>query len=414
MTKKTLSPIDIIQRSMTYSQDDVRPILKYLGMHENELTLKKNSSREDATKIVNHLRRMGSNDIATIARGGDGVSYDEVVYDVAKKLKAPDINKNATAEYNERQIIIKIFSEAFEKMSDDEKRFLLDSIGVSGQDIPFATSGVLIIQLMLKKYGGFAVYRTSIIVANLVSRAILGSGLSFATNAMLTRSIGLFIGPIGWIASGAWLAVDLLGPAYRKTIPAIVHIAALRQMVINRINIGIVGDGSVGKDSLFKSVFGINTENVSPIAGSTKDIEIYPLEDTGTINLINFPGFNDVKTDVNALIENHLHHTDVFLMVVDLTRGVSGVDVAILNKLKRFEHPILVCLNKVDMVRPANKESLLKTAKERLGEVDMLETAFDPDERLSQTGPIGSEEVFNWVKCKLDDAGKETDNFKKK
>lgn len=413
MKKKTLSEVDILQRSLQYSYEDVRPILKYLGTPESDLSRSKSSTRSDALKISADLRKMGSNDIATVLRGGDAVPYYQVVFDVAKKLKVDNISQKNSAECIEREIIKKLFADALDKMSEDEKRILLNSMGITGSEIPYKAAGTLITQLLLKKFGGFAVYRMSLIMANIISRALLGSGLSFATNVALTRAISVLLGPIGWASSGVWLAIDLAGPAYRKTVPAIVHIALLRQMTINRLNIGIVGDGSVGKDALLMSVFGIDTDNVNPIAGSTEDAEIYSLGDTGAINVVNFPGFNDVRPHVNELTNDQLHHTDVFLMVLDLNRGVSGTDVEILKTLKSFGTPILICLNKIDIVRPKNKDFLLKAAKDRLGDCEMIETAFDPDERVHKEGPIGAEKVFDWVKRKLEEDGKETDHLKK-
>ncbi|WP_338420424.1 hypothetical protein, partial [Aeromonas veronii] len=36
-------------------------------------------------------------------------------------------------------------------------------------------------------------------------------------------------GPIGWVISGVWAAVDLAGPAYKVTIPCVIHVAMLRK-----------------------------------------------------------------------------------------------------------------------------------------------------------------------------------------
>jgi uncharacterized protein YaaW (UPF0174 family) len=34
---------------------------------------------------------------------------------------------------------------------------------------------------------------------------------------------------IGWVITGLWTAIDIAGAAYRITIPAVIHVAALRQ-----------------------------------------------------------------------------------------------------------------------------------------------------------------------------------------
>jgi uncharacterized protein YaaW (UPF0174 family) len=63
------------------------------------------------------------------------------------------------------------------------------------------------------RVAGFAAYRLAVIVANAVARALLGRGLSLAANAALTRTIGVFAGPIGWALTALWTAVDVASPA---------------------------------------------------------------------------------------------------------------------------------------------------------------------------------------------------------
>ena len=80
----------------------------------------------------------------------------------------------------------------------------------------------------LFKLGGFKSYQILVIVANAISKALFGTGLKFATNAALTRIASVLTGPIGWIITGLWTAVDIAGPAYRITIPAVFAVATLR------------------------------------------------------------------------------------------------------------------------------------------------------------------------------------------
>ncbi|MFL7866351.1 GTPase [Vibrio cincinnatiensis] len=464
---QSLSEVDVLQRALAYSPEEVLPILEYLKISESECQFKPDTLRQDAQRIAWHLRKAGSNTLATTTRmaksklkealGKDTdtdanvASYRAVVLDVAKKVKAEatpnyssftsqsadfvvdaiggvastagafvsgavDLIQGAnyeqySTEELEKRIVEKLFIDAYEQMSQSERESLFRSLGMDYKEIPVGASSMLLIQLLLKKYGGFAVYKYSIIVAHWLSKAIIGKGLPFAASPIIARAVSSFLGPVGWTASGVWAASALAGPAYRKTIPAVAHIAALRQLVLNRINIGVVGDGSVGKDAFFNAVFGLDTQNVDPIAGATSEAELYPLDEDYAINLINFPGFNDISPSVNSLTLEHLHNVDIFVMVVDLARGVSDIDVQILNKLTRFNRPILVCLNKSDMVRPRDLEKLRETAKQRLAGVTLIETAFDPDDRLHPDGPIGTQDVFNWLKAQLETQGKDTHNF---
>jgi uncharacterized protein YaaW (UPF0174 family) len=69
----------------------------------------------------------------------------------------------------------------------------------------------------------------AMLVANHVARVLLGRGLSVGAGAAIAKMIGLAAGPVGWAVTGAWAAIDLAGPAYRVTVPVVLHVALLRQ-----------------------------------------------------------------------------------------------------------------------------------------------------------------------------------------
>lgn len=408
--QKELKLVDVIHRSLA-NKEDVRPLIKYLGMDGAVLNFNAGGERAASTEIADHLRKMGSNDIATLFRGGDGVPYEEIVLDVGEKLKAK-VEKTKSVPQNEELILRKMFEDALERMTDDEKRAIFRSMGMEERDIPIGPIGVAVIQNLLREFGGFYIYQITLIVANMVSRALLGAGLSFATNAAITRTVGALLGPIGWIATGLWLAIDLAGPAYRKTVPAVIHVALMRTILLNKITIGVVGDGAAGKDSLMNAVFGLDS-TIDPVAGSTETAVIYPLNKRGNAVIINYPGFNDYRASVDKYTDDYLHHTDVFVMVVDINRGISGTETKILEKTKSFGKPILICLNKVDL--PRTQEDLNKleqAAQHRLQGYSIINTAFDPDPRL-QKHQIGCREVYNWIHDEIQKEGKsvDADNF---
>ena len=413
---KELNLKEVIHKSALVSLEDVKPLVSYLK-YEGDLS----SSADSCEKLADYLRKMGSNDIANLFRK-DFVDYKTVVYEVAERLGAdnmmgvlfPNIpfktysKEDFSVEQWEERIIIKLFADTLDKLSIEEKRQLFESMGISGADIPFGKSGVLLAQIALKQFGGFAVYKTTLIVANMVSRALIGKGLTFAANAALTKSLSMALGPIGWAITGLWLAVDIAGPAFRKTVPSVIHVAMLRQILKNKVTIGIVGDGSSGKDSLCHSVFGIQTKSKGAVAGSTDTIESYPLGSSGAVELLNFPGFNDVRELVNNHVEERLNHSDVFIFVVDINRGVSNTDVQILESLKQKGKPILVCLNKCDLPRPNELDDLKQAAYQRLVKVDsIIETILDPDPRLA-SNPQGTKRVSEWVLKQIEVQNKNT------
>ena len=41
--------------------------------------------------------------------------------------------------------------------------------------------------------------------------------------------MSLLTGPVGWVITGAWTLIDIAGPAFRVTLPAVIQIAVLRK-----------------------------------------------------------------------------------------------------------------------------------------------------------------------------------------
>ncbi|PDX03191.1 flagellar biosynthesis protein FlgG [Helicobacter pylori] len=53
--------------------------------------------------------------------------------------------------------------------------------------------------------------------------------MSLGANAALTRGLSILTGPVGWIITGVWTAIDIAGPAYRVTVPACILVTTLRK-----------------------------------------------------------------------------------------------------------------------------------------------------------------------------------------
>ena len=219
------------------SNDDLEPLVEYLT---NPVTEELSGKEVYQTHYPNHkkyveaieseLRLFGGNTIANVFRG-EGPPYDEIVRDVAKKLKV-DFYDSDSIEKIEIRMLLKILDQSYEKMSDAERRKLVKLFKDSGVENVDFSSGVPIATIMAQiagKSGGFATYQLAVIVANEISKIVLKKGLSVGANQLLTRSIGIALGPIGWAVSGIWTAITIASPAYRVTIPCVLHIAYIRQ-----------------------------------------------------------------------------------------------------------------------------------------------------------------------------------------
>ncbi len=177
-------------------------------------------------KIAAELQKYGGNTFANLLRGGVGVVYREILMDVCDKLKV-NYNKYSSTEMIEENLLMKILKDALEEMSEEERKELLESMGVSGIGVtPEALFGLF---QAIFRAGGFKSYQLTVIIANAVLKALIGRGLSFAGNAALTRTMAILTGPIGWAVTALWTAIDIAGPAYRVTIPAVIEISYLRK-----------------------------------------------------------------------------------------------------------------------------------------------------------------------------------------
>lgn len=176
-------------------------------------------------RIVQEYIDFGSNTLTKYLVGEN--SYKEILISVADQLKV-NFNEEQSVETIEFHLLEKVLMEAWEKMTDEEKRELLDTIrDKHGKPIDLAAEGSTVL-LWAFRYGGFASYKLSLIVVNAVAKAILGRGLSLGLNAALTKSLSIIVGPIGIAMTALWTALDIAGPAYRVIIPCTVLIAAYR------------------------------------------------------------------------------------------------------------------------------------------------------------------------------------------
>lgn len=204
-------------------------------------------------EIMGEIQCFGANTFATILRGGKGVLYKEILCDVCDNLRV-NYNKNSSVERIEGELFAKILEKAIEQMDSKELEQIVKEINKStniSSAMGFGKQAALATMQGAIKAGGFASYQLALIVANAVAKQVIGRGLTFAANAGLTRALSALAGPIGWAITGLWTGVDLAGPAFRITIPAVIEVAYLRLRRSNTYNVFLTGETGVGKDTIF-------------------------------------------------------------------------------------------------------------------------------------------------------------------
>ena len=178
--------------------------------------------------IAGELQEFGGNSFANLFRG-NGVKYDEILNDVLDKIKV-SYDKSSNIISREDALIEKIFSDMLKNMTEEDKMKLVKDMDLKVTG--FENQAIMAAVQVWIRAGGFLSYQITVIIANYVARLLLGRGLTLATNAALTRGLSIFIGPIGWLATGIWTAFDIAGPAMRVTLPACVIVASLRKTIL--------------------------------------------------------------------------------------------------------------------------------------------------------------------------------------
>ncbi|QQW87226.1 DUF3944 domain-containing protein [Helicobacter pylori] len=210
--------------ALVYDEDGEKRFTEGLTLSE-EYKRHGNDYAKYAERIAEELQRYGANSFASALRG-TGVLYREILCEVCNKLKV-NYNKKSDTTLIEENMLSKILERSLEEMDDEEVKEMCDELSIKNTD-NLNRQALSAATLTLFKMGGFKSYQLAVIVANAVAKTILGRGLSLAGNQVLTRTLSFLTGPVGWIITGVWTAIDIAGPAYRVTIPACILVATLR------------------------------------------------------------------------------------------------------------------------------------------------------------------------------------------
>lgn len=223
------------------SNEDLEPLVEYIlkASTTEVLSIKDvyNSHQPNhkryTDEIFEEIRLFGGNSFANLFRSS-GPSYIELVRDVADKFKVKNTGSMELTELEEA-LVQSILRQALQKSSGDDRRALEEILQEAGLDRTKMTAllqGSALNGLVVPAVARLILYRTSTVIVNSMAQQLLGHGLRTAVIGGGTfaggRVVAALAGPVGWVIAGVWTAVDLAGPAFRVTIPCVLHIAMLR------------------------------------------------------------------------------------------------------------------------------------------------------------------------------------------
>ncbi|MBN1959312.1 MAG: hypothetical protein JW841_00050 [Deltaproteobacteria bacterium] len=212
------SPEDVIRNANKTEIDALKRIL--------------DTTKESPAQQITELRYAGSHTVAWLFRKLRGheaeVSYDEIIIDVANKYKVT-IKPNISYAETEALIVAASFKEILSNLKEAQRQELLEKIEAEakyhGKEIK--SVGTVTASIVAAQASGFGIYLMASTVVGACTHA-LGITLPFVFYTGMSQAIAVIIVPLGWTALAIWAIGKLSAPAYRKTVPAILLIAAIR------------------------------------------------------------------------------------------------------------------------------------------------------------------------------------------
>lgn len=149
--------------------------------------------------------------------------------------------------------------------------------------------------------------------------------------------------------------------------------------------VAVVGPVNVGKSTLYNALLAGAAEaaEVSPVPGTTREAQV---AEVGLFRLVDTPG-----ADHGANVGEHERDkalraamaADFLLVVFDATRSVLASDKILYGQLRALGKPLLVVLNKMDLVPKAHRDKAVASAA---GVLDLSPEEIHPTSAFRRTG----------------------------
>lgn len=167
----------------------------------------------------------------------------------------------------------------------------------------------------------------------------------------------------------------------------------------NRIHIGFFGRRNAGKSSVVNAITNQELSVVSDVKGTTTDpvtkaMELLPI---GPVLIIDTPGFDDEGSLGELRIKKTkqvLNKTDVAVLVVDATEGMSSVDNQLIEIFKQKNINYFIVYNKCDlidvktMIKLSGEENAVLVSATDMKNIDQLK------EKIALMADLGDEKCL--------------------
>jgi uncharacterized protein YaaW (UPF0174 family) len=226
---------DVLDSYVSFTNDSKRKEL--LNLFDNP-----RAKSELVTLVDQQIRYYGSADLAYLKRiiasdGDGGVSAEEVIEDVCAKLKV-SLKHGGSNELRLEKMVNAVVEKELLSKTPEELSAAFKKIGVGNADHDLimehlkSNGKAAVLPILLEVLGPkVAMGIVETIIVALIAKFIGQKAAQQLVKELIKRNPWVnVLGPVIWVLSSLWLAYDLQGPAYRKTVPICLYlgIVALR------------------------------------------------------------------------------------------------------------------------------------------------------------------------------------------
>ena len=156
-----------------------------------------------------------------------------------------------------------------------------------------------------------------------------------------------------------------------------------QEEVLNGLNhtVVIVGQPNTGKSTLFNKIKGENLSPVSSQAGTTLSLV---RTDFGPFTLIDTPGIES-SGYLSDEVRSGLDQASVIVFLIDASKGLQSIDRELYESIKKLKKPIIVAVNKIDVLKGGeNGDQLATKAAVMLGVVGVIPISGKTGENIAE------------------------------
>ena len=429
-------------------REELRPLVHYLSTGllrstPNEEDVRNADAFFDATDerelrrhIVAEIQQAGGSTLGNLARGLTGVAYGELLHDVMQEIggwnpvhwetraERDAVHDTLKCDFDqverpvllqaERKLFLAMLDRSLAKAEPQERERILAAIPGTTEE---ENSEMLrldhesLARILGRRMGSMLTYQVGLVIAGQVARNVAGQGIRLILGGALGRYLAVWAGPVGVGVSAVLTFHDLTGPAMRKILPCVLHLALLDMEQQITPVVGVLGSMSAGKDTIIHALFGIDTGGIDVLPGSTTVARVFDYQDdSGKIRIVNAPGAGDPRDEVEGEARSAIDLLDAALLLINAVGGVAGAtEKAVYDALVARGVKVIPVLHKVDLCRTAeDMDKLQASVAGALGvpTETVLAVAAAPDPRIRER-PLGLAELHRRLRATLDTA-KET------